>query len=206
MCRPNTATTPIHDRPTLVKTVPELTEDEWNTLDVEFNNIQAPLHHLMGMNEIPSDVAMQPYTELLHNFLVSKPQFQRESPTHFTRTPPTTLPEARNLKNILRKKAKHKNATSEDRKNFQSALRTLNFLIKKDKENKKKKVESDHESSYRMDFWKFSKEATKGTLGEEEVAPTFSKEEADVFYQGRYSNPVNIDTSKLLWFKKSRSS
>ena len=103
MCRPVFNLPPQDENiqaPSLTRAVPEFSEDEWNKLDAEFNKIQGPLHHLMGMDEIPSDIAMDQYTELLHNFLVSNPLFQKEALTHYTHTPPTTLPEARKVKKI----------------------------------------------------------------------------------------------------------
>ena len=73
----------------------DLDQETWDNIDAEFNTIQAPLHHLLGMNEIVSDVAMDQYSELLTTFLASKPQFQKEAVEYFIQAPPATIPEER---------------------------------------------------------------------------------------------------------------
>ena len=103
------------------------------------------------------------------------------------------------MKNHLRKEVK-KNATSETRTNFQKSLRHLAFLIRKDQERQRKKQVNQHEKTYRKNFFKFAKKATKGTLDEEDITPEFTKAEADMFFSQRYSIPIDIDTDKLDWF------
>ena len=186
--------------PTLSRKVPDLDDNDWKKIDTELLSLQSPLHHLMGMDAIPSDVAMDQYTELLTNFLSSRLEFQPEGRSHHPRPPSTTIPEVRKLKNDLRKKSKRKDATDEDRKNFHRAQRTLSFLLRKEKEKKSKSDARKQETAYRKDFFKFAKAAANGGLDKDEESPTFSKDEADDFYKGRYSQPVNIDISQLDWF------
>ena len=62
--------------------------------------------HLLGMDEIASDTAMDQYSELLTNFLASKPQFQKDAFEFFIQTPQTSIPEARKMKNHLRNDVK----------------------------------------------------------------------------------------------------
>ena len=186
--------------PTLSRKVPDLDDNDWKKIDTELLSLQSPLHHLMGMDAIPSDIAMDQYTELLTNFLSSRLEFQPEGRSHHPRPPSTTIPEARKLKNDLRKKSKRKDATDEDRKNFHRAQRTLSFLLRKEKEKKSKSDARKQETAYRKDFFKFAKAAANGGLDKDEETPTFSKEGADDFYKGRYSQPVNIDISHLDWF------
>ena len=143
---------------------------------------------------------MDQYTVLLTSFLSSKPEFQGKKKTFFAHPVPTTIPEARKAKKALGKKAKHKDATDEDRRNFHKAQRALSFLIRKEKEKREKSDALKQESAYRKNFWKFSKSACNGTLDKEEAAPTFTKEVADNHYRGTYSKAVNIDSTKLDWF------
>merc|ERR1712004_278119 len=124
-------------------------DNDWKKIDTELLSLQSPLHHLMGMDAIPSDVAMDQYTELLTNFLSSRLEFQPEGRSHHPRPPSTTIPEARKLKNDLRKKSKRKDATNEDRKNFHRAQRTLSFLLRKEKEKKSKSDARKQETAYR---------------------------------------------------------
>ena len=51
--------------PSLTRKVPDLDENEWKKIDSELLTLQSPLHHLMGMDAIQSDEAMDKYTELL---------------------------------------------------------------------------------------------------------------------------------------------
>ena len=204
MCHPPITVNPSPPLkvPTLARKVPDLDENEWKKLDAELNTLQSPLHHLMGMDEIPSDVAMDQYTELITLFLSSKQEFQHEGKPFFPRQPSSTIPEARKMKNDLRKKSRRKDASDEDRKNFQRAQRALSFLLRKEKEKKSKSDAQKQETAYRKDFFKFAKAAANGTLDKDEAAPNFSKEDADDFYKGRYSQPVDIDISQLDWFSE----
>ena len=124
------------------------------------------------------------------------------TPIIITRPPSTTIPEARKLKNDLRKKSKRRDATDEDRENFHRALRTLSFLLRKEKEKKNKSDARKQESDYKKDFFKFAKTAANGRLDKGDEVPTFSKEDADDFYKGRYSQAVDIDISQLDWFSE----
>ena len=53
---------------------------------------------------------------------------------------------------------------------------------------------------YRKDFFKFAKKACNGTLDSMDVAPTFTKQQADDFYSSRYSTLIEIDRANLSWF------
>ena len=53
---------------------------------------------------------------------------------------------------------------------------------------------------YRKDFFKFAKKACNGTLDSMDVAPTFTKQQADDFYSSRYSTSIEIDQANLSWF------
>ena len=71
--------------PTLSRKVPDLDDNDWKKIDTELLSLQSPLHHLMGMDAIPSDIAMDQYTELLTNFLSSRLEFQPEGRSHYPR-------------------------------------------------------------------------------------------------------------------------
>ena len=68
---------------------------------------------------------MDQYTVLLTSFLSSKPEFQGKKKTFFAHPVPTTIPEARKAKKALGKKAKHRDATDEDRRNFHTCPKGL---------------------------------------------------------------------------------
>ena len=71
--------------PSLTRKVPDLDENEWKKIDSELLTLQSPLHHLMGMDAIQSDEAMDQYTELLTLFLSSRLEFQPEGRPYITR-------------------------------------------------------------------------------------------------------------------------
>ena len=45
---------PFLTYPYIVRDIPDLDQETWENLDAEFNQIQAPLHQLLGMDEIAS--------------------------------------------------------------------------------------------------------------------------------------------------------
>ena len=126
--------------PSLTRKVPDLDENVWKKIDSELLTLQSPLHHLMGMDAIQSDEAMDQYTELLTRFLSSRLEFQPEGRPYITRPPSTTIPEARKLKNDLRKKSKRRDATDEDRENFHRALRTNSFFPSPQRKRKEEQI------------------------------------------------------------------
>ena len=130
----------------------------------------------------------------------AQPEFQEEALEYYKRDPPKSLDEARKVKNKLRKKAKHKDATAEDKQNFNKALKYYNFLLQQKRRRNSRNQARKEENLYRKDFFKFAKAASNGTLEQDQVAPTYSKSVADEYYKNKYSKPVKIDPEKLSWF------
>ena len=185
---------------TMRSTIPDLSPDQWNSLDLELCRLQGELHHDLGMEILPAHEAGDVYTMMLVDFLSSKPEFQQEAPRYFIHSPPRSLDQAREEKNRLRKKLNKKDATAEDRRLFQQALKYYSFTLAKSKENAEDAKRRKHEKLFRTKFYKFAKAACNGTLDQDPVGPTFSKETADIFFPGRYSTAVPIDPAKLSWF------
>ena len=185
---------------TMRSTIPDLSPDQWNSLDLELCRLQGELHHDLGMEILPAHEAGDVYTMMLVDFLSSKPEFQQEAPRYFIHSPPRSLDQAREEKNRLRKKLNKKDATAEDRRLFQQALKYYSFTLAKSKENAEDAKRTKHEKLFRTKFYKFAKAACNGTLDQDPVGPTFSKETADIFFPGRYSTAVPIDPAKLSWF------
>ena len=184
----------------ITRSTPDFHNDCWNKFDNEIDKLTGPLHYLLGMDMIENNEAGKQYAEILSNYLEAQPEFQEEALEFYKHNPPTSLEEARKVKNKLRKKAKHKDATLEEKQNFNKALKYYNFLLNQRKRANQRNSARKQEKEYRKNFYKFAKAATNGTLDEEKVVPTFEKEEADVYYKNKYSKPVEIDPTKLNWF------
>jgi len=118
----------------------------------------------------------------------------------FEKKQSTSLEEVRVLKRELRKKANKRDATAEDKPNWLKAVKLYAFLLKKKKAKEGEAVIRRQEKAYRKNFFKFAKDACNGTLGEEKVQPTFSREEANIYFKTKYGTRVDIDTTKLDWF------
>ena len=192
--------------PVLSKTVPLLPKSKWSSMDAELNTLQASLFNIMGHDIITTSEAMEKYGELLSEFLASKPEFQEEVREFYEHAEPKSVAEAKKAKNCLRKKAMSKDATDDERDRFRKALKIYNFLLKKQKEKTKAGKIKKHENMYKKNFFKFAKAASAGRLDEESPGPTFTKEEADTYYQGRYSNPKVINLDHLDWFPETAQS
>ena len=128
------------------------------------------------------------------------PEFEEVEKEYFEKKQSTSLEEARILKRELRKKANKRNSSAEDKANWLKAVELHSFLLKVSKEKEGKGAIRKQENLYRKNFFRFAKDACNGTLGEERVQPTFSKEQADLYFSTRYGTAAAIDTDELDWF------
>ena len=184
----------------IARTTPQLTGPRWDELDCHINDLIGPLHYRLSCGETPSNVAADELAGIVSFFLKTVPEFKEVEKQFFERKQSTSLEEARILKKELKRKAKKKDATPEDKANWLKAVKLHAFLLKKRHEKEGANEIRSQEKAYRRNFYKFAKEACAGTLGKEKVQPTFSKEDADTYFSAKYSSKVDIDTSKLNWF------
>ena len=184
----------------LSRITPTLSPARWKELDTKLNESISDLHHLLGHNQIPNDVAADQFCDILADFLEKEPEFKKVEREFFKKKESTTLEEAKTLKTELRRLARQKDATHEIKEDARRAERYYLFLKKrqnkKDGESKVKK----HENAYKKNFYQFAKDACNGDLDKDKVQPKFGKEEVFKFYSDRYSSPGELDTSKLDWF------
>ena len=105
------------------------------------------------------------------------------------------------IKNKLKKKANNIEATISDKKEANKAVRFHNYVkIVKSCDDIRKKTEKEAKA-YNEDFWEFAKKISLGTFYNEQVTPSFTKEEADKFVQNKYQKePMKIDFNALSWF------
>ena len=183
----------------LSRITPNLTKARWNELDCKINDLIGPLHWRISQKETPSNIAADELGGILTNFLKTEPEFVEVEKEYFERKETKTLEEVRILKRDLKKKAKNRNATAEDKANWLKAVKLHAFLLRKEKEKQESSQIKRQEDLYRKNFFKFAKDSCNGTLFAPKVTPTFSKEEADTYFKAKYSTPVRIDTSKLDW-------
>ena len=107
----------------LSRETPTLSEDRWNKLDGKINKNISNLHHLLGQDQVPSDEAAVLFGAILKDFLEKEPEFQELQKKFFKKKESTTVEEARLLKKDLKKKARARNATPEDKENYAKAVR-----------------------------------------------------------------------------------
>ena len=181
---------------------PNLPVPQWNSYNQELSDLLKPLHHNLSTGEISSDEAGDCFNLIVSDFLSSKPGFLPDpKPEHnYTRRENKTLKEAKILKNKLRKKAFSKWGTNQDKATFYDALHTYDYLKKQHMDNTQNHNAKYEEKKYRSDFWSFSKKLVKGTLYEEPKFPTFSKAEADTFFQNTYNVSVELNHNAISWF------
>ena len=79
---------------------------------------------------------------------------------------------------MLRKKARSRSATHEDKENYLNSIRMYKYLLKKKHEKIEEGNVRKHENAYRKNFYKFAKDACNGELDTETVQPKFTAEEA----------------------------
>ena len=186
----------------LCRSLPKIDASTWSRYDLEFGARFSSIHHSLSSSDISPVFAAEQFSTLLTQFLESKPDLVEEAKEFFAHNPEahTDLESARKLKNLLKKKSKRTDATSEDKAKAKQALRHYSFLLKKHKENLEESETKKHEKAYKKNFFKYAKEITHGTFGQPSSSPTYTKAEADLFYSQKYTSPVHIDKSKLSWF------
>ena len=116
----------------LCRNVPKIDKTLWARYDQEFSNeIYSSWKSFTKGETSPAQFATD-YNSMLASFLESKIEFQEESKEYFKHNSPSkdNLENAKKLKNHLRKQAKKKDATNEDRARANQALRNYNYILK----------------------------------------------------------------------------
>ena len=177
-------------------------ENVWERYDDEFALSVTPLNEDLDLKKITPQDAATKFNEMLTKYLESKPNLVKEVKNFFKHNPKSIkgIADAKKLKRELEKKARKSNSTDEDKSLACQALRHYDFLVKEQTSKSESDEIKKQEKAYSQDFHKFAKQTTNGTFGKPPVIPTFSQEEANTYYKGRYSTDVPIDLSKLDWF------
>ena len=145
--------------------------------------------------------AADSFSDAVFGYFADQPDFVEERNSQaYVEHEPRTLADARKRKNILRRKAFSKEGTEDDRRNFRSAVKAVSFLKKRSDKRKAEKGAAHQEKLYKKDFWNFSKQVCNGDFNKATPAVSFSKEIADEYYPGKYSQAQHIDFNKLQWF------
>ena len=183
----------------LTRLTPDLTSDRWNELDCKLVGLLGPLHWRISQKEVATNAAADELGEILTNFLRSEPEFEATGKQFFEKKKAKSLEQARILKKELKKVARKRGATAEEKAEWLKAVKLYAYLLRKEKRREEGSRIREQEKAYRKDFFSFAKDACNGTLGEERVQPQFSVEEANIFFPGRYSTPTVLDINKLDW-------
>ena len=112
------------------RSTPQLDSDRWNEIDVQLNDLIGPLHYRISNEETPADEAADELAEIITFLLTNVPEFNDVEKDYFERKQSTSLEEARVLKRELRKKAKKRNASAEDKESWLQAVRLHAFLLR----------------------------------------------------------------------------
>ena len=73
----------------------------------------------------------------------------------------------------------------------------LEFSEKRKQENKTTIVQ---EKQFNSNKFRFSKQCVNGTLGKDNIQPSYDKTTADQFYASTYSEPKDLDFNNCGWF------
>ena len=195
-------TAPVPCSSHIVFELPTLTQDIWTQYNNEVNLLLGPLHLEVASEDVSPAQAGELFTSIFKDFLSSKPEFvkQEKSQTGFISHDSSALKQASAEKNALRKRAFGKNATQEDRKAFNKAVKCHNYLKKLEESKHKQNTSRHHEQQYRKNFWKFAKHCVDGNLDKKPVAPTFSELDANTYFPSKYGKPNPVDLQIVSWF------
>ena len=164
---------------------PNVEKDIWKKYDNEFKEINQQSWTSLKNDELTPEQYVTDLNGMLASFLVSKPEFQKESKMYFNHNKPNenNVEEMRKLKIELNKKAKEKNATKEVKAQARQANRAFSHIKKVNKEKQEVIEKKKQEKSYRENFYKTARDVTNGVFGATESKPTFTKHTADEFYK-----------------------
>ena len=95
---------------------PALDKNKWEEYDKEFSEISKTSCDSFNKGKTTPEQYVTDLNGMLASFIISKPEFQKETREYFSHKPPSkdSVEEARNLKIALNKKAKLPDATEED--------------------------------------------------------------------------------------------
>ena len=196
----------VHNRSTSAEIHQEKDEKEkWKEYDIEFSKIVTSIQHKLETNQITPKEAAKQFNNTLTRFLESKKEIKTEVKTFYKHNPKSMqkISEAKKLKNHLEKKAKQKLATKEDKSLACQAVRHYSFLLEKKKSIDEADEKRKQEKEYSNNFHKFAKEVTEGRYGKKPQGPTYSREDANIYYKEKYSTEVTVDFTELEWFPEA---
>ena len=108
----------------LARTTPKISSARWDLLDCKFNDLAGPLHWMISNEEILTDEAAEQLGVILTNLLEKEPEFQEPEAGLSVSDSGKSLEEARLLKKSLRKKARRKEATAEEKAEWLNCTHT----------------------------------------------------------------------------------
>ena len=188
----------------LNKNPPQLDKETWDKFDTEFMKLNQSSWDRPKSKIVEPEQYIEELNTMLAGFLQSKDEFKYETKEYFkhSKTNTDTLDEMKEKKNMLNKKAKHKDATDEDKLAARESIRLYDYLLKLKTEKDRTKLAIEQEKAYKKDFWKTARDVTNGSFGKLNSTPTFDKSMADQYYKSKYEHTVPINTDDLKWFPK----
>lgn len=181
-------------------TIPTIHENQWREINQDLSSLLAPVHFDLCNGLINPKQAGDTFSEVLTEFLKSVPEISNKQSDRYISHEPKTLSAARKKKNALRKKAFSRNATAEDRKAFNDAIKSVSHLKHLEEKKREGKSASFQEKQSKDNFWSFAKKAAEGNLSTNPARPSFSAEYANRYYPQKYSSSTPLDVTKLNWF------
>ena len=106
----------------LTRLTPDLTSDRWNELDCKLIGLLGPLHWRISQKEVATNAAADELGEILTNFLRSEPEFEATGKQFFEKKKAKSLEQARILKKELKKVARKRGATAEEKAEWLKAI------------------------------------------------------------------------------------
>ena len=187
-------------------TPPSVDKSEWTRLNCLLKQRLAPLHFEIGRCTDPEDLGKlgdQLSVEVANFCIENKELFEEElksTSKAFVPHDNRTIAQLETLKKHLRKEAFREGANPEKKKEFHNCLKAISELKKREKHLNDIKTGAFQEQKFHKNKFKFAKEVSNGTFGEDNIQPTFSKTKGNEFYPATYSVPRQINLPDLHWF------
>ena len=181
---------------------PDLSADTWQLHDGCVSGLLRPAREALNSRSAGAKVSSDSFSSTLCGYLRSNHSFVKDVKQDRRRksVSDASVEAARKEKNRLKKVARRRGSTPQDRRAFYGAIRSHSHLKRIHEQVQRDKDATFQERSYLRNFYNFAKEAVAGAIGGGGDSPQFPVEVANRYYPEKYQVPVRLQQGPLSWF------
>jgi hypothetical protein len=181
---------------------PDLSADTWQLHDGCVSGLLRPAREALNSRSASAKVSSDSFSSTLCGYLRSKCSFVKDVKQDRRRKSVSnaSVEAARKEKNCLKKVARRRRSTPQDRRAFYGVIRSHSGLKRIHEQAQRDKDADFQERSYLHNFYNYAKEAVAGTVGGGGDSSQFPVEVANRYYPEKYQVLVRLQQGPLSWF------